>query len=157
MSEKANITIRGQYGISQLPDFKKDMMNAQEFIQFKLMCDPSLANNAQFQADKAKIEKYGLSMDWADYVLRDNTPTYSIDANISGASGSTNYYVSAGHFDQEGTSFQSGMTRENFRVNLNTKLKDWLKFGVNSAISYQDYVTTLGIRDNNEGGLCVLI
>ena len=32
MSEKANITIRGQYGISQLPDFKKDMMNAQEFI-----------------------------------------------------------------------------------------------------------------------------
>ena len=113
MSEKANITIRGQYGISQLPDFKKDMMNAQEFIQFKLMCDPSLANNVQFQSDKAKIEKYGLSMDWADYVLRDNTPTYSIDANISGASGSTNYYVSAGHFDQEGTSFQSGMTREN--------------------------------------------
>lgn len=150
-SEKANITIRGQYGISQLPDFKKDMMNAQEFIQFKLMCDPSLATNAQFQADKARIEKYGLSMDWADYVLRDNTPTYSVDANISGASGSTNYYVSAGHFDQEGTSYQSGMTRENFRVNLNTKLNNWLKFGVNSAISYQDYATTLGIRDNNEG------
>lgn len=150
-SEKANITIRGQYGISQLPDFKKDMMNAQEFIQFKLMCDPSLATNTQFQADKARIEKYGLSMDWADYVLRDNTPTYSVDANISGASGSTNYYVSAGHFDQEGTSYQSGMTRENFRVNLNTKLNNWLKFGVNSAISYQDYATTLGIRDNNEG------
>lgn len=150
-SEKANITIRGQYGISQLPDFKKDMMNAQEFIQFKLMCDPSLATNAQFMADKARIEKYGLSMDWADYVLRNNTPTYSVDANISGATGSTNYYVSAGHFDQEGTSYQSGMTRENFRVNLNTKLNNWLKFGVNSAISYQDYATTLGIRDNNEG------
>lgn len=150
-SEKANVTIRGQYGISQLPDFKKDMMNAQEFIQFKLMCDPSLATNTQFMADKARIEKYGLSMDWADYVLRNNTPTYSVDANISGASGSTNYYVSAGHFDQEGTSYQSGMTRENFRINLNTKLNDWLKFGVNSAISYQDYATTLGIRDNNEG------
>ena len=150
-SEKANITIRGQYGISQLPDFKKDMMNAQEFIQFKLMCDPSLATNPQFMADKARIEKYGLSMDWADYVLRDNTPTYSVDANISGASGSTNYYISAGHFDQEGTSYQSGVTRENFRVNLNTKLNNWLKFGVNSAISYQDYATTLGVRDNNEG------
>lgn len=150
-SEKANVTIRGQYGISQLPDFKKDMMNAQEFIQFKLMCDPSLATNTQFMADKARIEKYGLSMDWADYVLRNNTPTYSVDANISGSSGSTNYYVSAGHFDQEGTSYQSGMTRENFRINLNTKLNDWLKFGVNSAISYQDYATTLGIRDNNEG------
>ena len=150
-SEKANITIRGQYGISQLPDFKKDMMNAQEFIQFKLMCDPSLATNPQFMADKARIEKYGLSMDWADYVLRGNTPTYSVDANISGASGSTNYYISAGHFDQEGTSYQSGVTRENFRVNLNTKLNNWLKFGVNSAISYQDYATTLGVRDNNEG------
>lgn len=126
-------------------------MNAQEFIQFKLMCDPSLATNPQFMADKARIEKYGLSMDWADYVLRDNTPTYSVDANISGASGSTNYYISAGHFDQEGTSYQSGVTRENFRVNLNTKLNNWLKFGVNSAISYQDYATTLGVRDNNEG------
>ena len=57
-SEKANITIRGQYGISQLPDFKKDMMNAQEFIQFKLMCDPSLATNPQFMAENARIEKY---------------------------------------------------------------------------------------------------
>lgn len=151
ISEKANITIRGQYGISQLPNLNKNMMNAQEFIQFRLMCDPSLADNLQFQADKEKIERYGLSMNWADYVLRDNTPTYSVDANISGASGSTNYYISAGHFDQEGTSYQSGVTRENFRINLNSRLNDWMKFGVNSAVSYQDYATTLGIRDSDGG------
>lgn len=151
MSDKANVTIRAQYGISQLPNFGKNMMNAQEFLQFRLMCDPALANSGQFQADKARIDKYGISMDWADYVLRNNTPTYSVDMNISGGSGSTNYYVSAGHFDQEGTSFQSGMTRENFRINLNTKLNNWLKFGVNSAVAYQDYATTLGIRNSSDG------
>ncbi len=140
--EKASVTIRGQYGFSQLPDFNKDMMNADEFLRFSEMYNPNLANDPSYQARKALIQKYGLNMDWKDYMLKNNVPTYSLDANISGAVGSTNYYVSAGHFDQDGMAPSSNMKRENFRMNLNSKINDWMSIGANAAVAYQDYTTT---------------
>ena len=147
--EKAVVNVRGMYGFAELPDFARNAMNAQEFMQFQMMCDPSLANNAEFIARKQQFEKAGLSMDWSDYVMRQNAATYNVDASISGSTGNTNYFVSAGHFDQDGTSYQSNMARENFRVNLNTKVNNWLKFGVNAAVSYSDYVTTMAISGSD--------
>lgn len=141
--ETAEVTIRGIYGISQLPDMDKDMMNAQQFMQFQAMVNPSIVNDPNYQKQLERVNKYGLSMDWMDYVMNNNAPTYSADASISGTSGSTNYYVSAGHFDQEGTSYQSYLKRHNFRVNLNTKVNDWLRIGVNSYMSYRKYSSTM--------------
>ena len=141
--ETAEVIIRGTYGISQLPDMDKDMMNAQQFMQFQAMVNPAIVNDANYQKQLEMINKYGLSMNWMDYVMNNNAPTYSADASISGTSGSTNYFVSAGHFDQEGTSYQSYLKRHNFRVNLNTKVNDWLRFGVNSYMSYRKYSSTM--------------
>lgn len=143
--EKANVQVRSMYGFSQLPDFSKNAMDLQQFMTFQQMCNPALAEDADFLARKEKFAKAGLSMDWSDYVMRKNAATYSVDANISGASEKTNYYISAGHFDQEGTSYQSDMARNNFRINLNTKVNNWLKFGVNASIAYQNYQTTMEI------------
>ena len=149
MGEKATVNVRAQYGFSEMPNFDKNAMNAQEFFQFQMMYDPSLANDAAFLEKMQRYERYGLSMVWKDYVMRKNPAVYSVDANISGSSGNTTYYISAGHFDQDGTSYQSNMMRENFRINLTTKINDWLKFGVNSAISYSDYKTTMAISGSS--------
>ena len=154
-NEKASVTIRGQYGISQLPNFNEDMMNANEFLQFSEMYNPNLANDQSFQTRKALIQKYGLNMDWKDYILKDNVPVYSLDANISGAVGSTNYYISAGHFDQEGMAPNSNMTRENFRMNLNSKINDWISIGANAAVSYHDYSTTSAVS-GSDGSLLLV-
>ena len=146
--ETAEVTIRGTYGISKLPDMSKDMMNAQQFMQFAAMVSPNLVS----QDLQNLINRYGLNMDWQDYVMNDNAPTYTVDASISGASEKTNYYISVGHFDQDGTSFQSYLKRHNVRLNLNTKVNDWLRVGVNSYLSYRKYSTTMS-SSSDDGAL----
>ena len=146
--ETAEVTIRGTYGISQLPDMDKDMMNAQQFMQFQAMMNPNIVNDPAYQQQLALINKYGLSMNWQDYIMNDNAPTYTVDASISGSSEKTNYYISAGHFDQEGTSFQSYLKRHNVRMSLNTKVNDWLRVGMNAYLSYRKYSTTASSSDD---------
>ena len=148
--EKGHVEVRSMYGFSERPDFGKNSMNAQEFMQFQMMCNPALENDANFIARKQQFEKAGLSMNWADYLMRKNAATYSVDASISGASDKTSYFVSAGHFDQDGTSYKSNMKRENFRVNLDTRVNNWMRFGMNAAVSYQEYETTMGISNNGQ-------
>lgn len=147
--DTAEIIIRGTYGVSQLPDMDKDMMNAEQFMKFQAMVNPNIVNDASYNEMLNRINKYGLSMNWMDYVMNNNAPTYSADASISGKSGSTNYFVSAGHFDQEGTSYQSYLKRHNVRVNLNTKVNDWLRIGINSYLSYRDYSSTMSATASN--------
>ena len=142
--ETAEVTVRGTYGISQLPNMDKDMMNARQYMDFRAIYNPNIVNDPTYQQQLARLNKYGLSMDWQDYVMNNNAPTYTVDASISGSSEKTNYYISAGHFDQEGTSFQSYLKRHNVRMNLNSKVNDWLRVGMNAYMSYQDYSTTLG-------------
>ena len=141
--DTAEVTIRGTYGISQLPDMGKDMLNAKQFMQLQAMVNPAIVNDPSYQQQLAMVDKYGLNMNWQDYVMNNNAPTYSADASISGVSGNTNYYISAGHFDQEGNSYQSYLKRHNVRVNLNTKVNNWLRVGINSYLAYSKYSTTM--------------
>lgn len=149
MGEKASVQIRSMYGFSELPDFSKNAMNLSEFMTYQAMCNPALAEDADFIARKQQFEKAGLNMDWGNYLMRKNAATYSVDASISGASEKTNYYISVGHFDQDGVAQQSNMTRDNFRINLNSKVNDWLKVGVNAAIASQKYKTTMEVTNSN--------
>ena len=55
MGEKTTVNVRAQYGVSEMPNFDKNAMNAQEFFQFQMMYDPSLANDAAFLE---KMQRY---------------------------------------------------------------------------------------------------
>ena len=50
--EKPTVTVSGSYGISNLAQFPMELMNAQEWFDFRELADPSLKTNAQFQALK---------------------------------------------------------------------------------------------------------
>lgn len=50
---------------------------------------------------------------------------------FSGAKDGTNYYLSGGFLDQEGNIISSGYKRYTMRLNLDSKIKDWLKVGTN--------------------------
>lgn len=138
--ERARVQIRGQYGISQLTRHKIGLMNTQQWFEFQ-----DIVNNfqgtqmAQSLVDSKKFaETYGINTDWVKYFFKDNAPVYSVEANISGASESTDYYISANGFDQTGTAPNSYMTRYGIRSNLNSKVNDWLKVGINLGLTYQD-------------------
>lgn len=35
----------------------------------------------------------GISTDWADYFLKNNAPTWQLDASITGVANNTNYFI----------------------------------------------------------------
>ena len=68
------------------------MMNARQYMDFRAIYNPNIVNDPTYQQQLARLNKYGLSMDWQDYVMNNNAPTYTVDASISGSSEKTNYY-----------------------------------------------------------------
>lgn len=143
------VVIKGQYGFSQPAVSKLEMMNSEQYFRMREILTPSLVNDKGFQAEKNYALKHGISTDWVDYFFDNNAPTWQLDASISGVVKNTNYFISAAHYDMAGTAPASGMKRENLRVNLDTKVKEWLKVGVNLGLSYEDYDTNGFMGEGN--------
>jgi len=140
-SEKPVIRLSAQYGISSLASNPTEMCNTEQYFQLREMIDPSLVNNPQFQELKNFRIKNGFDFDWRGWIMDETAPTYSGDLSISGRTQKTDYYVSFNAFDQTGVEPYSGLTRYGVRSNLNSKLTNWLKIGLNLGLTYQETET----------------
>ena len=136
-SEKPVVTLSANYGISQLAQFPIELMTAEEWFTFRELADPSLLSNEQFQQLKEFRLKNNIGTDWRKWILNENAPTVQADLSISGRSQRSDYYISLGAFYRDGIMPYSDMGRYSLRSNVNTKVTDWLKFGVNLNVSYQ--------------------
>ena len=139
--EAPTTTVSAQYGISQLASNRFDVMDANQFLQFQEMIDPNLANDANFQAEKAYYKKYNIGTDWADKLFGANKPTWQVDASVRGGSQNLSYLLSYGHYQAEGIMDDSDMRRETLRANLEVNVNPWLKVGSNTSFSYTKYKT----------------
>ena len=113
--EAATVSVSAMYGISQMAGDHEDMMNANQWLDFQQILNPELANNANFQAQKAYYKKYGISTDWSDVLFGDTKPTKQFDVSVRGGSNSVRYLLSFGHYDMEGIMDDSEMRRESLR------------------------------------------
>ena len=138
---KPTVTIKGQYGISQRAVENITLMNSEQYFNFCETVNPNYKTNEAFQANKEFALKHGISTDWYDYFFKDNAPTYQLDASITGVANNTNYFISASHYDAEGIEPASGMKRETVRSNIDTKVSDWFRVGLNLGLSYEDFET----------------
>ena len=83
-----------------------------------------------------------MNFDWLDYLYDKTAPVIQADASLRGATENTNYYVSLGYYSEDGTyKYNSGVDRFNLRLNLDTQICKWAKFGVNLSLSYKKYNT----------------
>lgn len=150
-SDRANITVRGMYGISRLAneDYFKAIMTADELAKFWV----ETGIKTQEYVNQLRTD-YPNDTRWYKYFYRDNAPTYSADMSISGGSGSTNYYLSGSVSDQQGLRRnKSSYSRYNFRANLNTRLNPYIRLSLNQSLSYDitKYNTAKG--NSFDGGL----
>lgn len=83
---------------------------------------------------------------WRDYLINDNAVRKEHGLNVSGGSAKTTYFFSANYLDQEGSVAESDFERITTRVNLNSKVNDWLELGFNTsyATSKQNYPDQAG-------------
>lgn len=139
--EKARVQLSARYGLSKMTGDNVTMMNAEQWLGFQEILDPSLKTNADFQAEKNFYIDNGISTDWSDVFFGKTAPMQEYNVNVTGGTESVNYFFSLGHYDMEGIMDDSDMRRETLRSNLETSITNWLKAGVNLNLSYQKYKT----------------
>lgn len=150
MGQKARVSINAQYGWSKMTGDNIEMMNTEQWLNLQEMLDPGKAYDTTFQKRKKFYIDNGISTDWADVFFGDAAPTQQYDVNVVGGSEGINYYISFGHYDTEGIMDDSSLRRETLRSNVEVKVTDWLKAGINVNLSYQKYnTTTFGTEANS--------
>lgn len=155
------ILFSAQYGVSRIVSERplRDMMNVQELLAYQAkhglvkgrktvkeikeyLADP---NNGFAIYDKT----FENGFDWLNYYFK-TAPTSQADISFSGGSDRTQYYISLGQFSQEGISHEnSRYSKYSGRINVDTRVKDWLKIGLNSSASYGTRQT---VGSFNRGG-----
>jgi TonB-linked SusC/RagA family outer membrane protein len=73
-------------------------------------------------------------IDWQDVVLR-SAPVNNVELRASGATEAVNYSISGGVYDQDGIIVGSNYKRYSFRGNLDAKVSDRVKIGLNISPS----------------------
>ena len=85
-------------------------------------------------------------VNWQKMVYNSAALLQNYELSISGADHNTNYYVSGGYYNQDGTALGSSFQRYSLRANVEQKAAKWLKLGTNTMLNYQ------GIEQADEGG-----
>ncbi|WP_165953121.1 SusC/RagA family TonB-linked outer membrane protein [Pedobacter changchengzhani] len=71
-------------------------------------------------------------------VISQSAPIQNYNLSLSAANDKTNYFVSGEYANQKGVVKGDQFKRASGRVNLETHVTDWLKFGVNSFFTFND-------------------
>ena len=80
----------------------------------------------------------GVDTPWWDLLTR-NGHVNTHNLSVRGKTESISYFVSGGITDQNGFLLNDDYTRYNLRVNLDTKINDWLNVGTQTYITVSDY------------------
>ncbi len=146
MGEKARVNLRAQYGFSSMITNKLDMMNSAQYIDFReLIGSPLPAEDVKIVRDN------NIDTDWIDHIFRNDAPTYQVDLSITGGSENINYYLSLNHTEKDGIAPLSTLRRESLRANLDARVNQWFKVGLNSNFGFQKY--NYNPESDTSGGL----
>ncbi len=128
----AKATVRAAYGWSQMVPDNVDMMNSQQYMEFRNLIGQPLSANIQ-----NLINNYGISTTWRDELFRSSAPTYSVEGNVTGGSDNLSYYVSLGHYMQQGIIQNSEMRRTTLSWSLDAKVNDWFRVGFIGNVGFR--------------------
>lgn len=125
------ISYDGNYSIQSYLNLP-DMMNGEEFYNFKLIRYPEVIT----QSEK-EIYESGEWTDWVDLAIRDGH-SQQHDLSVSGGFGGTSYFLSGSFLDVQGLTLNDDYLRATGRINVDTKIGSWLTIGTRTQYSYDD-------------------
>lgn len=132
--EQASVTVRANVGWSNRASTNIEMMNSQQYALFRDRAGSPLSEEAMYA-----INELGISTNWLDELVSSNALLYSMEARVQGGTDRTRYYLSLGHYDQDGLIVLSGLRRETLSTNLDTKVNDWLQIGLSGNFGFESY------------------
>lgn len=133
--DNATVTVRANIGWSEMAKEGVKLMNSQQRIEYGDKIGQPVS-----QEVRDLVNKYGINTNWRDELIKDNALLYSLEARVQGGSDKTRYYLSLGHYDQDGLVALSGFRRETLSFNLDSKVNNWFQVGLNGNLAYQHYL-----------------
>lgn len=125
------INYAGFYGIQELSNLP-DLLTTEEFYQFKKTREPG-----SITATEEDFYQDGKTTDWIDLATqRGSKQQHTV--SVSGAKDRMQYYISGSYLDVEGVAVNDLFKRYSLRMNIETKIKDWLTYGTNTQLSLSD-------------------
>jgi TonB-linked SusC/RagA family outer membrane protein len=134
------------------------MANTEQYIE--LYNEAAATDNASSVVKRALIEG-DYAKDFPDVNHLEEifqlAPIQSHELSLSGGTEKTQYLVSGSYYDQDGIIRNTDYNRISFRSNVDSKVKDWLKVGMNISGSYSNnrMVSSSGDGYVSEGGSVV--
>ena len=125
---KAKVNYSGWVGLNTKPKLPK-MLGIEDYMMIK---NESLTNIGAAKAYFPQVLPDGswVSTNWYDYVYQTGKQQ-NHNLSVSGASETTNYFVSLGYTDQEGFLVKNTFDRKVARANLDHKLTKHITIGTN--------------------------
>ena len=155
---KPTVSFSSSYGIQEIIK-RPDLLNGEQYrqvheaarlnylsdIQAGILPAPT-SGSAAGLALKTPMANTGVNTNWLDYVLRTGAITNNQFSFSSGGENSKIYF-SVSNISQEGIIKQDKYDVSRVRLNVEQKITNKLKFGVNSYFTYLDSVPI--VDDNN--------
>ena len=149
---KSTFTYDAYTGITEIANFI-DMMDLRDFARYKKDLirinseeNGNIPYTIPFQYENPDL--LGKGTNWQKEIFR---PALSSNHQLSfsGDNNGTRYYTSLGYLNQEGALINSDFNRLSLRLNLESKVKDWLKIGNNLSVArtFQN-----NVRNDQRGG-----
>lgn len=126
---RTTVSFDGYYGV-QSAIKKYDLLNAPEFE--KLANEANINSGGSAVFDENVIPQ---TTDWQKLVMKDNSPMQNYQISVSGGDEKTNFITSLNYYKQEGIVKATDMDKLTFRVNLDRKISDRIKFGTSLSIA----------------------
>lgn len=166
-NQDGRIVANAMYGVSKLINKRprRMLMSGQELVDYQIAHyglgdQKHLSMQAEFlksldqsnfdgsvdlQKRTATVEGYH---DWLDVLMGELAPTYQMDMSISGGSDNVSYYLSGGYLSQDAiTASTAFFNKFNLRSNLDARVKEWMRVGINVSGSMTDRRSSTGFGE----------
>lgn len=121
--EKAVFSYSGEYNIQKIAK-KIELLNGREFAIISNEIRTGTYNNVDVLPNT----------DWQDLIFK-TAPIQNHQVSVSGATNTTQYYVSVGYFNQKGIIEKSGYERLTIKLNNTYNLFDFFRIGNNITVA----------------------
>jgi TonB-linked SusC/RagA family outer membrane protein len=140
-SGRPSITFSSSIGVQSIPDYEKpNNLNATELARFQR---ERIEDNIRVLQGREPVEEdipaqyrnpeqYGQGTSWFDEITR-NALMQDYNVSLEGGTDNVKYSLSLGHLNQNGTLLGTGFKRYSFRSNIDAKITDRIRFGLNIA------------------------
>jgi len=111
------------------------MMDAKQFATYLNQVTAVLTPNLKLPFTQAQVDAMGKGTDWQNAIFR-TANISNANVSLSGGNNDSRYFLSANYFSQDGVIINSGFKRGTLRFNLDDKISEKVRVGVNSQVAY---------------------